>query len=76
MCDTTEVVFGEALANHEKKFNANKMGFKHNMEKTETWKMALLQVANLSGYHFNGYHYNLLTYFLHSFINFNSSNDI
>uniref|UniRef100_A0A0R0G2F8 TIR domain-containing protein n=1 Tax=Glycine max TaxID=3847 RepID=A0A0R0G2F8_SOYBN len=49
-----EVVFGEALANHEKKFNANKMGFKHNMEKTEAWKMALHQVANLSGYHFNG----------------------
>ncbi|KRH08232.1 hypothetical protein GLYMA_16G137600v4 [Glycine max] len=38
--------FGEALANHEKKLNSN------NMEKLETWKMALHQVSNISGHHF------------------------
>ncbi|XP_028207956.1 TMV resistance protein N-like [Glycine soja] len=37
--------FGEALANHEKKLNSN------NMEKLETWKMALRQVSNISGHH-------------------------
>ncbi|KHN30249.1 TMV resistance protein N [Glycine soja] len=44
--------FGESLANHEKKFNADKETFKCNLVKLETWKMALHQVANLSGYHF------------------------
>ncbi|KAK7364856.1 hypothetical protein VNO80_13600 [Phaseolus coccineus] len=39
--------FGEALAHHEEKLNSY-----YNMEKLETWKMALHQVANLSGYHF------------------------
>uniref|UniRef100_K7MWS1 TIR domain-containing protein n=1 Tax=Glycine max TaxID=3847 RepID=K7MWS1_SOYBN len=38
--------FGESLAYHEKKFKST-----NNMEKLETWKMALNQVANLSGYH-------------------------
>ncbi|KHN11123.1 TMV resistance protein N [Glycine soja] len=38
--------FGEALANHEKKLNSD------NMEKLETWKMALHQVSNISGHHF------------------------
>ncbi|KAH1151331.1 hypothetical protein AAZX31_16G122000 [Glycine max] len=38
--------YGEALANHEKKLNSN------NMEKLETWKMALQQVSNISGHHF------------------------
>ena len=49
MCDTTEVVFGEALANHDKKFNTNEETFRCNvnMDKLETWKMALHQVANL-----------------------------
>ncbi|KAG4395874.1 hypothetical protein GLYMA_19G054700v4 [Glycine max] len=44
--------FGESLAHHEKKFNADKETFKCNLVKLETWKMALHQVANLSGYHF------------------------
>ncbi|XP_040866121.1 TMV resistance protein N isoform X3 [Glycine max] len=38
--------FGEALANHEKKLNST------NMENLETWKIALHQVSNISGYHF------------------------
>ncbi|KAG4912028.1 hypothetical protein JHK86_052461 [Glycine max] len=38
--------FGKALANDEKKFKST-----NNMEKLETWKMALNQVANFSGYH-------------------------
>ncbi|KAK7314751.1 hypothetical protein VNO77_33279 [Canavalia gladiata] len=52
--------FGEALAIHEEKLKASKKGFQHNMQKLETWKMALCQVANLSGYHFkhgDGYEY-------------------
>ena len=51
--------FGEALANHEKKSNSN------NMEKLETWKMALHQVSNISGHHFqhDGY-VPFLTYFI------------
>ncbi|KAK7381033.1 hypothetical protein VNO78_33557 [Psophocarpus tetragonolobus] len=41
--------FGKALANHEKKYKAEK-------EMLDTWKKALRQVANLSGKHFkNGY---------------------
>ncbi|CAJ1947541.1 unnamed protein product [Sphenostylis stenocarpa] len=50
--------FGEALAHHEKKFNSY-----YNMEKLETWKMALHHVANLSGYHFEhgeGYEYEFI----------------
>ena len=41
--------FGEALANHDKKFNTNEETFRCNvnMDKLETWKMALHQVANL-----------------------------
>ncbi|KAL2951427.1 hypothetical protein AAZX31_19G049700 [Glycine max] len=38
--------FGKALTNHEKKFKST-----NDMEKLETWKMALNKVANLSGYH-------------------------
>ncbi|RDX66260.1 TMV resistance protein N, partial [Mucuna pruriens] len=44
--------FGEALANHEKKFNAKRDGFDLNVEKLNKWKMSLHQAANLSGYHF------------------------
>lgn len=48
--------FGKALANHEKKFNADKKDLKDNMKKLEEWKMALHEVANFSGYHFkHGY---------------------
>ncbi|XP_027923241.1 TMV resistance protein N-like isoform X3 [Vigna unguiculata] len=50
--------FGEALAHHEKKLNSY-----YNMEKLERWKMALHQVANLSGYHFKhgeGYEYEFI----------------
>ena len=50
--------YGEALANHEKKLNSN------NMEKLETWKMALHQVSNISGHHFqhdgNKYEYKFI----------------
>ncbi|KRH08203.1 hypothetical protein GLYMA_16G135900v4 [Glycine max] len=50
--------FGEALANHEKKLNSN------NTEKLQTWKMALHQVSNISGYHFqddgNKYEYKFI----------------
>ncbi|RZB60937.1 TMV resistance protein N [Glycine soja] len=50
--------FGEALANHEKKLNSD------NMEKLETWKMALHQVSNISGHHFqhdgNKYEYKFI----------------
>ncbi|KAL2966538.1 hypothetical protein AAZX31_16G123100 [Glycine max] len=50
--------FGEALANHEKKSNSN------NLEKLETWKMALHQVSNISGHHFqhdgNKYEYKFI----------------
>ncbi|KAK7291277.1 hypothetical protein RIF29_06285 [Crotalaria pallida] len=37
--------YGEALAKHEKRF-------KDNMQRLQNWKMALKQVANLSGFHF------------------------
>ena len=41
--------YEEALAKHEERFKAEK-------EKLQKWKMALHQVANLSGYHFkDGY---------------------
>ncbi|KAK7258617.1 hypothetical protein RIF29_24198 [Crotalaria pallida] len=40
--------YGEAIAMHEKRFNAN-----HNQDqRLHNWKMALNQVANLSGRHF------------------------
>ncbi|XP_027357332.1 TMV resistance protein N-like [Abrus precatorius] len=48
--------YGKALANHGKKLKANN-------EKLEKWKMALHQVANLSGYHFkhgDGYEYEFI----------------
>nr|KYP42913.1 TMV resistance protein N [Cajanus cajan] len=47
--------YGEALAKHEERFKAK--------ERLEKWKMALHQVANLSGYHFkqgNGYEYEFI----------------
>uniref|UniRef100_A0A0R0FTG2 TIR domain-containing protein n=4 Tax=Glycine max TaxID=3847 RepID=A0A0R0FTG2_SOYBN len=37
--------YGEAMAKHQKRFKANK-------EKLQKWRMALHQVADLSGYHF------------------------
>ncbi|KAL2321181.1 hypothetical protein Fmac_030150 [Flemingia macrophylla] len=57
--------FGEALTNHEGKFKYEKRHkeLEHNMEKLHKWKMALHQVANLSGYHFkqgNGYEYEFI----------------
>ncbi|XP_039683142.1 disease resistance protein RPV1 isoform X2 [Medicago truncatula] len=39
--------YGEALAEHEKRFQNDK----DNMERLERWKVALSQAANLSGYH-------------------------
>ncbi|KAL2335867.1 hypothetical protein Fmac_010313 [Flemingia macrophylla] len=48
--------FGEALAMHGRRF-------KNNEDKLHKWKMALHQVANLSGYHFedgDGYEYQFL----------------
>jgi len=39
--------YGEALANHEKRFQNDKK----NMERLQQWKVALSQAANLSGYH-------------------------
>jgi len=55
--------FGEALAHHEKKLNSY-----YNMEKLERWKMALHQVANLSGYHFkHGYTIPLLLFSFKTF---------
>ncbi|XP_020222472.1 disease resistance protein RPP5 isoform X3 [Cajanus cajan] len=48
--------YGEALAKHEERFE-------HNMEKLQKWKMALHQVANLSGFHFkygDGYEYQFI----------------
>ncbi|KAK7379742.1 hypothetical protein VNO78_34432 [Psophocarpus tetragonolobus] len=48
--------FGKALANHEKKFKAEK-------EKLDRWKKALHEVANLSGKHFKnreGYEYEFI----------------
>ncbi|XP_061347996.1 disease resistance protein Roq1-like [Gastrolobium bilobum] len=44
--------YGEALVNHEKKFNANKERFEDNRERLAKWRTALERVANLSGYHF------------------------
>ncbi|RZB92294.1 TMV resistance protein N [Glycine soja] len=48
--------YEEALAKHEERFKAEK-------EKLQKWKMALHQVANLSGYHFKdgeGYEYKFI----------------
>ncbi|KAL2334348.1 hypothetical protein Fmac_015561 [Flemingia macrophylla] len=43
--------YGDALAKHEERL-------KHNMDKLQSWKDALSEVANLSGYHFKkGYQY-------------------
>ncbi|XP_057446765.1 disease resistance protein Roq1-like [Lotus japonicus] len=44
--------FGEALAKHEERFKNNIGNFKCNMERLQKWKVALHQVANLSGHHF------------------------
>jgi hypothetical protein len=40
--------YGEALDEHEKKFQNDK----NNMERLQRWKVALSQASNLSGYHF------------------------
>ncbi|XP_017440289.2 disease resistance protein TAO1 isoform X2 [Vigna angularis] len=56
--------FGEALAWHEERLKAdNKERLNHHMEKLEKWKMALHQVANLSGFHYKygeGYEYKFI----------------
>ncbi|KAH1192644.1 TMV resistance protein N [Glycine max] len=55
--------YGEALARHEERFKAKKERLNQNMERLEKWKMALHQVANLSGYHFkqgDGYEYEFI----------------
>ncbi|KAK7392708.1 hypothetical protein VNO78_21153 [Psophocarpus tetragonolobus] len=55
--------FREALADHEKMFNVDEKGSNHNMKKLEEWKMALCEVANLSGHHFkygDGYEYKFI----------------
>ncbi|MCI27974.1 resistance protein, partial [Trifolium medium] len=41
--------YGEALAEHEKRFQNQK----DNMERLQKWKVALTQAANLSGDHFS-----------------------
>ncbi|KAK7258615.1 hypothetical protein RIF29_24196 [Crotalaria pallida] len=48
--------YGEAIAKHEKRFNAD-----HHKERLHNWKMALHQVANLSGRHFKQQGYLLFT---------------
>ncbi|XP_039691085.1 disease resistance protein RUN1 [Medicago truncatula] len=50
--------YGEALAEHEKRFQNDK----NNMERLQRWKVALSQAANLSGYHDSppGYEYKLI----------------
>ena len=55
--------FGEALANHEKKLNST------NMENLETWKIALHQVSNISGYHFQHDGYETWLSFPHFILN-------
>ncbi|TKY46299.1 TMV resistance protein N [Spatholobus suberectus] len=59
--------YGEALARHEERFNANKERFNHHMEKLEKWKMALHQVTNLSDYHFKRGLPHLTNLLLHNF---------
>ncbi|KEH16206.1 disease resistance protein (TIR-NBS-LRR class) [Medicago truncatula] len=49
--------YGEALAEHEKRFQNDK----NNMERLHQWKLALTQAANLSGYHSShGYEYKFI----------------
>ncbi|KAK7251890.1 hypothetical protein RIF29_35487 [Crotalaria pallida] len=46
--------YGESLAKHEERFMNDK-------EKVHKWKLALLEAANLSGFHFNqGYEYDFI----------------
>lgn len=47
--------YGEALAKHQKRFKA---------EKLQKWKMALQQVADLSGYHFKHGYLSYFSYYL------------
>lgn len=49
--------FGEALAKHEERiFKDGNDKLKESIERFNKWKMALMQAANLSGYHFkHGY---------------------
>ncbi|XP_057446770.1 disease resistance protein Roq1-like isoform X2 [Lotus japonicus] len=44
--------YGEALAKHEERFTNNMENFTGNMERLQKWKVALHQVASLSGHHF------------------------
>ena len=57
--------YGEALAKLETRFQ-------HDPEKLQKWKMALKQVADLSGYHFKEGYDTILIFLLYSFcwINF------
>ena len=48
--------YGEAMAKHQKSFKAKK-------EKLQKWRMALQQVADLSGYHFKDGYTIILIYF-------------
>jgi len=64
--------YGEALAEHEKRFQNDK----DNMERMQRWKVVLSQAANLSGYHDSplGYPTLLASYFsllYFSLFNFN-----
>ncbi|XP_014504729.1 TMV resistance protein N isoform X3 [Vigna radiata var. radiata] len=56
--------YGEALARHEERLKADNIErLNRHMEKLEKWKMALHQVANLSGFHYKygeGYEYKFI----------------
>ncbi|KAK2367537.1 TMV resistance protein N [Trifolium repens] len=46
-------LYGKDIAKHKKRFQSNKEKHKDNMERLLKWKVALTQIASLSGYHFN-----------------------
>jgi len=52
--------YGEALNKHQRMFKDKK-------EKLQKWKMALRQVADLSGYHFEDWYTTLPIFLLHNF---------
>ncbi|CAJ2667219.1 unnamed protein product [Trifolium pratense] len=45
--------YGKAIAKHKNQFQNKKEKSRDNMERLQKWKMALIQAANLSGYHYN-----------------------
>ncbi|RHN52302.1 putative TIR domain, P-loop containing nucleoside triphosphate hydrolase [Medicago truncatula] len=51
-------IYGEHLTKHEERFQNNEK----NMERLRQWKIALIQAANLSGYHYSphGYEYKFI----------------